>query len=98
MTFTQHIEACDDEAHGECTVISCDTDEDLLDPDTGAVDHPAGTILWRMHQHAAVHAEHRINRDYPALDHRGDGAPTAVSYSEPCAGCAPYFPDRGDPR
>lgn len=91
MTFTQHVETCTDPAHGPCTVIWCDTDEDLLDPDTGALAHPAGTVLWHSHMHSGVHPEHRINPGHPALDHRGDTC-APLTHSEPCDACRPHFP------
>lgn len=90
MTFTQHVEACADPAHGPCTVIWCDTDEDLLHED-GTLAHPTGTVLWHSHMHSDVHVGHRVNRDHPALDHR-DGEPAPVAWSEPCEACLPHFP------
>jgi hypothetical protein len=95
MSFTQHVETCADEAcpHGDpCTRISCTADVDILDPETGAVAHPARTEVWHSHWHADVHAEHRINPDHPALDHRGDGAPVPVTAAAACADCVPKMP------
>lgn len=88
MTFTQHVEQCT--AHRACTVIRCETDTDLRGPD-GDTTHPAGTVVWHSHMHHDVHPEHRINRDHPAIDHRGR-RPAPISYTEPCAACLPHFP------
>lgn len=94
MTFTQHVEDCTDN-HADCTVIWCDTDTPILHHETGETLHEAGAILWHSHMAADVHAEHRINPDHPALDHRGDGQPTPVTWTEPCNACRPLMTGGG---
>lgn len=86
MAFTQHIDDC--QAHDACTEIRCQTDTDILDA-TGTVMHKAGTVVWHSHMHSDVHPEHRVNRDHPAVDLRTG---SSVTWSAPCAHCAPHFP------
>ena len=77
--FHQDVGACPD--HPACTLITCHADADVLDHETGAVIHPAGTMVWASHADAKIGAEARINPDVPAYQ---DGkrltarAPTAA--------------------
>jgi hypothetical protein len=91
MAFVQRIQpagACQD-GHPDCAVIDCVTTEPVTSPETGAVIHQAGAVVWTSHMNAELHAEHRLNPSHPAEDHRG-GSPVPVSVTPWCDGCRAY--------
>jgi len=88
VTFTQQVHDCGDhtvtdpagrEVTYACTVIRCYADTDVVDPDTGRVIHPAGTLVWESHDDATIDPAGRVNPDHPAEDHRGAGDPTPIT-------------------
>ena len=81
--FTQQVRRC--EEHTGCAVIVCTADRPVRDQSTGTVLYPAGATIWSSHLDDTVHVAHRINRSYPAYDHRGPVTP--VRYEPPCSAC-----------
>ncbi len=81
--FTQLVKRC--EEHTGCAVIVCTADREVREQSTGSVLYPAGSTIWESHFDDAVHVAHRINRSYPAYDHRGPV--TEVTYEAPCPPC-----------
>jgi hypothetical protein len=96
MAFVQRIQPARDErcepGHGDCMVIDCITTEPVLRED-GSVVHEAGAVVWHSHMDAGVHAEHRLNPDHDAEDHRGD-VPVPVAVTPWCDECKahPAYP------
>lgn len=93
MAFTQRIQPggdgrCSDLGHDPagCAVIDCVTDQDVADPETGVVAHPAGTVVWHSHLSRDLDPAHRLNPDHPAEDHRG-GDPAPVQATAWCEDC-----------
>lgn len=88
MAFIQRIQpggACQD-GHRNCAVIDCVTTEPVTHHETGAVIHQAGAIVWHSHMDAAICAEHRLNPDHPAEDHRA-AEPVPVTATPWCSAC-----------
>jgi hypothetical protein len=88
MTFLQRIRAAGDsrcEGHADCTVIDCVTTEAVADEE-GDVIHEAGAVVWHSHMSAAIHAEHRLNPDHPAEDHR-TATPSSAYVTPWCGDC-----------
>lgn len=93
MAFTQRIQpGGDDRCTGlghdpaGCVIIDCITTGNVAHHETGDVIHPAGAVVWHSHMPGGVHAEHRLNPDHPAEDHRGD-APVPVTRTPWCEDC-----------
>jgi len=78
MAFLQRIHPAGDDrcqaamghAPDGCTVIDCVTDEDITHHETGAVIHPAGTVVWHSHAPADLDQVARLNTDHPHEDRR----------------------------
>lgn len=87
LSYMQHIYHCKE--HTDCTVITCIADKPIVHQETNEVMYPAGTQAWESHWQSGIHAEHRINSDLPAIDHRqGDGV--HVVWTEPCTACVTH--------
>lgn len=87
MSSTQQAHDCDDHT--------------IVDPATREVVYGCtviyglaedGRVLWESHADASIDPAGRVNPDYPAYDHTGDGAPAPI---DPVA---PVYPDWVQPQ